>query len=283
MLHAIAMAITGGGQIGVWSFVRIMLLMAMTNIFDTSAYASRLAGVRSKRLSLSNTLYNMLTMGSRMATALYAPAIAAIVDSAIHNKFNPHWALQLIILGATFGTAAGIFLMPTLVNFYTVGIQQMDECGTALRVMRMLFTTRPGLRLLKGCYQRPAWTMVKRIDFHDKYIPWKVFFIQTALYGFFTVGQISALYAGFLNPAHNTSAATLSTAVNAIAAFMLLFLVDPTSAMIIDRGINRKIPLESVRDTMVVLAVGRMCGTLLAQFVLYPGALVVATLATYYR
>jgi hypothetical protein len=283
MLHAIGNALTGGGHVGAWSFVRIMLFMALTNIFDTSAFASRLAGVRSTRLSLSNTLYAMLTMGSRTATALYAPAIASIVDSAIQNKFDPHWSLQFLLLAATLGTAAGIFLMPTLVNFYTLGIEKMDEYGTALRVMRMLFTTPPGWKLLKSCYRKPTWAMLKQINFRDPNIPRDIFFIQASLYAFFTVGQIAALYAGYLNPRHSTSAVTLSTAVNAIAAFLLLFLVDPRSAMIIDRGIARKIPLESVKNTMVLLAFGRMTGTLLSQLVLIPAAWVVATLATYWK
>jgi hypothetical protein len=283
MLHAIGNALTGGGHVSTWSFVRIMLFMALTNIFDTSAFASRLAGVRSKRLSLSNTLYNMLTIGSRTATALYAPAIASIVDAATYYRFDPHWALQLLLLAATLGTACGIYLMPTLLNFYTLGIEKMDEYGTALRVMRMLFTTVPGWRLLKRCYQKPTWQMVKRLNFRDKHVPRDVFFIQSALYAFFTVGQIAAMYAGYLNPNHSTSAVTLSTAVNAVAAFLLLFLVDPRSAMIIDRGIARKIPLESVNTTMVMLAAGRMTGTLLSQLVFLPAAYLVATLATYWK
>jgi hypothetical protein len=281
-LQGLLDAITGDGHISIGRLAFIFFLIALTHIFDTSAYASRLAGVRTKRLAISNTLYAMVTVGSRTTTFIYLPTVGGITDFAKKYAFNPYWPLSLVLWGAAVGTAIGIYLMPSMVNFYSLGIECMDERGTAMRVMRYLFTTKEGLRKVLRCWQPPTWSMMKRIDLHDTEVPRDLFYLNALLYALFTVGSIAALYAGVISTDHTTSANMLSGAVNSVAAILLLFMVDPRSALIVDRGIARKISLDTVRTTMVMLAVGRLAGTILAQFVLYPGAHFVAYLAKFF-
>jgi hypothetical protein len=281
-LQGLLDAITGGGHISIGRLFIIFFLIALTNIFDTSAYASRLAGVRTKRLAISNTLYAMVTVGSRTTTFIYLPTVGGITDFARKYSFDPFWSLSLVLWGAAVGTAIGIFLMPSMVNFYSLGIECMDERGTALRVMRYLFTTKEGLLKVVRCYQKPTLAMMRRIDIRDKETPRDLYYLNSVLYALFTVGPIAALYAGVLKADHVTSANMLSGAINSVAAILLLFMVDPRSALIVDRGIARKVSMDTVRTTMVMLAVGRLTGAVLAQLVLYPGAHFVAFVARFF-
>lgn len=100
------------------------------NVSDTTAYSARLTGVRTQKLALSNSLYNMLTFGSRMITALYIAPIGGIIDRAVKQQFDPFLILQLVLIGASIGTAMAILFMPTTVRFYELGIDEIDQQGS---------------------------------------------------------------------------------------------------------------------------------------------------------
>jgi hypothetical protein len=255
----------------------VFFMIAMTNFIDTTAYAARLAGVRTTQLAVANSLFAMLTFGSRMTTFLYLTPIAGIVEHAVKEGSNPFYALEFVLLGAAVGTAAAILLMPATHLFYELGIRKMEEHGTAMRVFRSLFMTRQGMKQIAQCWRAPKWSMWKGISWEG--VPKDMIVMNAILYGLFTVGSIAAYYAGALEPDYRLTASSLSPAINAIAAFLLLFLVDPRGALIMDNGIQRKIDMGVVKSSMVFLAISRLAGTVLSLLVLYPGGLFVAFLA----
>lgn len=269
-----------GGYIGLGKLSFIFMMIALTNFFDTTSYAARIAGVRSKQLAISNSLFAMLTFGSRMTTFLYLTPIGTLADQAINKGFDPLFALQFVLLGATVGTGLGVALLPPTVRFYELGIERMEREGTAMRVFKSLFLTKDGLRDLGRCWVKPKWSMWKGISLQG--VPKDMVIMNAVLYSFFTVGSIAALYAGSLAPDYRLTASSLSPAINAIAAFLLLFLVDPRGAIIMDQGIHRKLSMEVVKSSMVFLAVSRLVGTALSILVLYPAAKAVAFLAQFF-
>lgn len=269
-----------GGYIGLGKLSFIFMMIALTNFFDTTSYAARIAGVRSKQLAISNSLFAMLTFGSRMTTFLYLTPIGTLADQAVNKGFDPLFALQFVLLGATVGTGLGVALLPPTVRFYELGIERMEREGTAMRVFKSLFLTKDGLRDLGRCWVKPKWSMWKGISL--KGVPKDMVIMNAVLYSFFTVGSIAALYAGSLAPDYRLTASSLSPAINAIAAFLLLFLVDPRGAIIMDQGIHRKLSMEVVKSSMVFLAVSRLVGTALSILVLYPAAKAVAFLAQFF-
>lgn len=266
-----------GGQIGAGYLLFIFLMIALTNFFDTTSYAARLAGVRTKQLAIANSLFAMLTFGSRMTTFFYLTPIGALTDRSVNRGFDPLIALEFVLLGAPVGTALAIVLLPATDRFYELGIDRMERQGTAMRVFKSLFFTRQGLRELARCWRLPKWSMWKGLSLQG--VPKDMIVMNAILYGFFTVGSIAAYYAGSLEPDYKGTAISFSPAINAIAAFLLLFLVDPRGAIIMDQGIHRKIEMNVVKSSMVFLAVSRLAGTILSLLVLYPGAHVVAYLA----
>ncbi|WP_018130942.1 lipid II flippase family protein [Effusibacillus pohliae] len=268
-----------GGQVGTGYLLFVFLMIALTNFFDTTAYAARLAGVRTQKISLANSLFAMLTFGSRTTTALYLPAIAAIAQRAINQGFDPLHQLQFVLLGAAVGTAIAIVFLPAIQKFYELGIDRMEQQGSALSTFKSLFLHKQGWIDLAKCWRWPRRQMWKGISLTG--VPKDMIVLNAVLYAFFTVGSVATYYAGSLNPAAALTATGLSPAINAVAAFLLLFLVDPRGAIIMDQGIQRKIPFEIVKSSMVYLALSRLVGTALSILVLYPAALFVSFLAKF--
>lgn len=267
------------GQIEFGKVIFILIMIAITNFFDTTAYAARLSGIATGKLAIANSLYSMLTFGSRTTTLLYIAPIGGIIDRAITNSFDPFFVLIFVVMGAALGTGAAIFMMPTVVNFYRLGINKMDASQTAIKVFKSIFLSKKGIYELFKCWRRPTLEMWRRISV--KGISKHILVMNAILYSLFTVGSISAYYSAWLNPEYMARATSLSPAVNAVSAFLLLFLVDPYSAIVIDRGINKKMPFDTVKSIMVYLSISRLFGTILALAMLYPGALFIGYLAQF--
>lgn len=267
------------GQVELGKILFILVMIALTNFVDTTAYAARLSGISTGKLAIANSLYSMLTFGSRTTTLLYMAPIGGIIDRAITNKFDPFFILLFVVLGAALGTASAIFMMPTTVNFYKLGINKMDTNQTALRIFKSIFFSKNGLLELSKCWRRPTLEMWKKISL--KGIPKHIIIMNAILYSLFTVGSIAAYYAAWINPEYMARAASLSPAINALSAFLLLFLVDPYAAIVIDRGLNKKMSFDTVKSIMVYLSISRLCGTLIAVAMLYPGALFIGFVARF--
>jgi hypothetical protein len=190
--------VNGISQIGLGKIIFIITMIALTNFFDTTSYSARLTGVRTKKLAISNSLFAMLTFGSRTTTALYVAPIGGIIDRAIHQQFNPLIILQVVLLGATIGTAIAILFMPTITKFYDLGINRMDQHETAMKVFKSLFLTKEGLREVAQCWLRPRIHMLKGISLTN--VPKSMIFLNAVLYSFFTVGSIASFYGAWLQP-----------------------------------------------------------------------------------
>jgi hypothetical protein len=60
---------------------------------------------------------------------------------------------------------------------------------------------------------------------------------------------------------------------------LLVILIDPVSALITDQALRGNRPVSEVSHIVVWQVVGRFLGTLLAQFILFPAAVLVVHLA----
>jgi hypothetical protein len=100
--------------------------------------------------------------------------------------------------------------------------------------------------------------------------------IVTAVY---TVGISATMYASALAPDLARTATTLSGVINGVGTVLLVILIDPVSALITDQALRGSRPVSEVSHIVVWQVVGRFLGTLLAQFILFPAAVLVVHLA----
>jgi hypothetical protein len=94
-----------------------------------------------------------------------------------------------------------------------------------------------------------------------------------------TVGVIASLYAGYLYPEFRVTASQLSAVVNGFATILLFVLIDPQLSVMTDDVVEGRVSQPDYRRTIVWLSMSRIAGTLLAQALLVPSAMLVVWVA----
>ncbi|MCR4441722.1 MAG: DUF2837 family protein [Peptococcaceae bacterium] len=254
----------------------VMGLVAFINMVDTLAFGARLAGVRTRSPSLAMSLFNIVALASRTANLVQLPLVASIVDSYLQTGTGMAIlpVFRNILLASSLGVMLGILFIPLAVRAFTWGIIRMEKTRSVPVVIFGFF--RPenikkaahlplaGLKHLKAM----EWTSLPRT------------FIITnpLLVAIYSVGVLSAIYAGYLLPDYRLTASQLSGIINGIATILLVTVVDPVSAMIQDDTLKGKRSESELKTAIGFLAAGKFVGTLLAQFLLLPAAGVIVFL-----
>ena len=101
-------------------------------------------------------------------------------------------------------------------------------------------------------------------------------FAATALW---TVGVLSAIYAGSLDPDFRVTASSLSAVINGVATIMMFILIDPYLAGLTDDVVEGEVSQSYYRQVLVWMVLSRLAGTLFAQLLLVPGAHLIVVIA----
>src|SRR3954452_10287313 len=98
----------------------ILSLTFVIHLVDTLAYSVRIAGVRTRRLAVSFSLFNLLVLGARTASTVQAPLLARRVEvAAVARSPGLLPDLRLILLAGSIATVLGALLIPTFQNAFT--------------------------------------------------------------------------------------------------------------------------------------------------------------------
>ena len=87
---------------------------------------------------------------------------------------------------------------------------------------------------------------------------------------------VASLYAGYLNPEFRVTASQLSAVVNGFATILLFALIDPQISALTDDVVDGSVSEATFRRAMIWVSLSRLAGTLLAQALLVPAAVVIA-------
>jgi len=284
---------------------RLLIVAAMTaaiHLINTLIYSVRLAGVRTQRLAIAISLFNVIFLLSSTANLIQAPLLSSIVEHAINKGLqnaahpqqlqdilgNPFYrqqlvflreSIRLVILSATVGTIAGAILIPTFVNVFTRAIMVFEKVGSVPRLVAMvIFSPHRLYKLFRSVYlPRPA--LIRRVVGGRLGIPKAFLLLNIIVTGIFTTGVLSALYAGALLPQFRSTATLLSGIVNGVAQILNITIVDPMAALITDQAMRGERDERDVRQMAFYLAITRFLGTLLAQVIFVPSALIIKFVA----
>lgn len=91
--------------------------------------------------------------------------------------------------------------------------------------------------------------------------------------------MFAALYAGVLDPSVQVTSSTLSSIINGGATVMMAVFIDPHMSGMTDDVIEGKVSETQFRRAVVWLVASRLSGTLLAQALLVPSALLITMVA----
>jgi hypothetical protein len=94
-----------------------------------------------------------------------------------------------------------------------------------------------------------------------------------------TVGVLASLYAGFLKTVLHVTCANLSSVINGFATIVLTVIIDPQISVMTDDVIEGGVTENRFRRAITTLMGARVVGTILAQAMLIPAALLIVRVA----
>jgi hypothetical protein len=110
-----------------------------------------------------------------------------------------------------------------------------------------------------------------KINFLDNF-PWKVFLMNVFAVAILTIGVLSSIYAGYLNPDFRSTASSLSAIINGMATILMFVFIDPFLSSMTDDVVLGKCSEATFRRYIVYMVIARVVGTVLSQILLLPSA-----------
>ncbi len=277
-----------------WSgrLIGAMLITFIVQGITIGAYAARLAGVQTKRIATSISLFNLFVTVGRLATLLSTFFVAPLADMASNavaaNRQDPlvvaQWQhlydiqLRLIILAGTVGMMVFALLLPMFTYLFRRGVHSFEARGSVPHALAQLLKPKNILEIVRA-QRLPSWEEIRGYDWRA--VPRRMLIFNVVVTGIYAIGVPAAFLAAVLDPAVRVTAASLSGIINGIGTISFTLFVDPTSSMITDQAIHGKRTIEEVRAMVFYLAVTAIVGTLLSQVIFYPAAVVIEYVARF--
>ncbi|RVQ67169.1 DUF2837 family protein [Croceicoccus ponticola] len=257
--------------------VTICLLTGVINLIGALAYAARIAGVRTRRIALSFALFNILLLISRTSNGFLGPFIAKRIETALLTDGGGAtllWDLRIVLFSAALAVALGILLVPTGQRLFARAILSFQHNRSTTRLI-LRTATPAGLRTIRESIAIPSSETVRALG-KPRGVSWSVLLANCLAQALLVVGVLSSLYAGYLSPEFRVTASQMSAIVNGFATILLFALIDPQISAMTDDVVDGTIPETVFRRTMVWISISRLVGTLLAQALLLPAAILIA-------
>lgn len=247
----------------------IFLLTTIIHAVETGAFAARIAGVRTGRLTLASSLYNVSSLLSRGANTVAGPLIAVMTDLAAEQQDTAALlrSYRVLLLSATLGTLIAGLLIPSLSRALAVGIASYEKRRSLPRVVIRTATVR-GLWQLRRSLHAPRLSALRasrRSPFPKRFLIFSI--TNTAV---FTVSNFAALYASALVEGGTRTATSLAPILTGAAAVINILVVTPIAALVVDQALRGERPLEDVSYITIWQVGAHLLGTLLAQLLLWP-------------
>ena len=259
----------------------ICLLTAAINLIGTLAYSARIAGVRTRRIAMSFALFNILVLVSRTSNSFLGPFLAKRIETRIADGSGAtlYSEFQLVLLSASLAVAVGIMLVPTGQRLFSRAIGYFQVHRSTGRLL-MKTATPTGLKAVRDAMHPPALAHLRTLV-RERGVNWGVLLSNCLAQALLTVGVLASLYAGYLNPEFRVTASQLSAVINGFATILLFALIDPQLSVMTDDAVEGRVSEALFRRTIVWISLSRLAGTLLAQALFLPSAMLIAWVANH--
>jgi hypothetical protein len=262
-----------------WPLFNICALTLVIHLIGALAYAARIAGVRTRKIALSFALFNVLVLVSRTSNSFLGPFLAKRIEHGINNGTGERllWDLRIVLLSATVATILGALMVPTVQRWFAAAI---DDFQKHRSVAKLLFSalTPSGRRVVVKSVTLPKRSHASALR-KPTVLSWRVIVMNVVAQALLTVGVIASLYAGYLYPEFRVTASQLSAVVNGFATILLFVLIDPQLSIMTDDVVEGRVSEPDYRRTIVWLSFSRIAGTVLAQMMLAPAAMMIVWVA----
>lgn len=239
------------------------LLLGIMSVVDTLSYGVRTAGVITKRLAISLSLFNIIVIFSRLSNMAVMPVLGNFPDKVFKTVYTAPQvlaALQIDLLFVVGGVILGGLLTPSFINITKRGIEVLELKGS------LPPTIWHGLRRawrLPGYFKLPSISGVRKyLDYSS--IPTRFLVFNIFVTCFYSIGVMSTILAASWDHSVAVTTAMLSGIVNGIATLLLFGIVDPPAAVLVDNCIVGKRPESHAKTMNLFLILTRLVGCMLA-------------------
>jgi hypothetical protein len=278
----------------VWSgkLVGAMAITFVVQGVTIGAYAARLAGVQTKRIATSISLFNLFVTTGRLANLFVIFFMGPLSDQAgnavARLQGDPAavaaWQhvfelqLRLIVLAGTLGMVVFALFLPMFAYLFRRGVRSFEARGSVPHSLARLFSPRVLADVLRS-QRLPSPAIVRSFDW--RVLPRRLLIFNTVVMCVYAIGVQSSYLASVLDVAVARTSIGLSGVVNGVGTIAFTLFVDPTSAIITDQAIHGKRSIEEVRSMVFYLSLTAIIGSLLSQVILYPAAVVIEVVARF--
>lgn len=261
---------------------QLLLICCLTfviHLIGTLAYSVRIAGVRTKRIAVSLALFSILMLVSRTSNSFLGPFLAKRVE----NNLGGFGAASLLgdfrwlLVSASLATVAGAVLIPTFQRVFCRAVLHFQVHRSVPKlILHGVF--KGGLSYLRDAASMPATRNV--INIRAKHgVSRRITLLNVGATALWTVGVFASLYAGALDPSVRVTSSTLSSIINGGATILMAVFIDPHMSGMTDDVVEGKVAEGQFRKAVVWLVGSRLAGTIAAQVLLVPAAIVIVSVA----
>ena len=253
----------------------VVFLTFVIHLIGTLSYSARIAGVRMRKIAISFSLFNVLVLISRLSNSFQQPLLAKRIEENIKHGYDsiPSIDFRIILIAATVATIVGTLLIPTFQRLFSKAIEKFSIDRSIPKLLLHSFT-KYGVRQLKESLAFPKSQNLQISKLPSGIII--ILLINTIGSAIWTVGVLSSLYAGYLVPDLRVTANSLSSIVNGLSTLLMFIVVDPFLSLLTDDTVDTKLSDSTFRKSITLFAASRLLGTISAQFLLIPGAQLIA-------
>jgi len=257
----------------------ICFLTFVIHLIGTLAYSVRIAGVRTRRIAVSFALFSILVLVSRTSNSFLGPFLAKRVETSLDGPAQGALLgdFRWLLVAASLATIAGAFLIPTFQRVFCRAVLHFQVHRSVPKLILHGFF-KGGLSYVKDVASVPAAKNVTDIR-SGHGVSARITLLNVGATALWTVGVFASLYAGVLDPSVRVTSSTLSSIINGGATVMMAIFIDPHMSGMTDDVIEGKVGEVQFRRAIVWLVASRLVGTLLAQALLVPSAMLIAWVA----
>lgn len=257
----------------------ICFLTFVIHLIGTLAYSVRIAGIRTKRIAVSLALFSILMLVSRTSNSFLGPFLAKRVETNLGSLAGTSLLADFrwLLVSASLATVAGALLIPTFQRVFCRAVLHFQRHRSIPRlILHAVF--KGGLSYVRDMASVPATRNVTGMR-SGHGVSCRITLLNVGAAALWTVGVFASLYAGVLDPSVRVTSSTLSSIINGGATIMMAVFIDPHMSGMTDDVIEGQITEGQFRKAIVWLVGSRLAGTVVAQALLVPAAMLIASVA----
>ena len=290
-MHA-APAVATTPQLWSGKLLGAMIITFIVQGVTIGAYAARLAGVQTKRIATSISLFNLFVTTGRLANLFMAFFVGPLSDEAGNAVSRLQgdpvamgaWQhvfelqLRLIVLAGTLGMIVFALFLPMFTYLFRRGVYSFEARGSVPHSLMRLLSPRV-MRDVMRAQVLPGLAEIRKFEW--RVLPRRLLIFNTVVMCVYAIGVQASFLASVLDVRVARTAISLSGVINGIGTIAFTLFVDPTSAIITDQAIHGKRTVEEVRSMVFYLSLTAIVGSLLSQAILYPAAVIIEVVARF--